>query len=148
MMDFESKHGIVLKSPAELYMAFTDMRGFLQYIPADKREGVTADADSLHASVQGFDIGMKVTDRTPYSRIGFADDGSPFPFRVTLHFDAVPQEPWKTDFHILLSAELNLMMKMLLGGKLKEAMDKMVDGLVDVSAGKVPEGFDPSQFTR
>ena len=28
----------------------------------------------------------------------------------------------------------------------KEALDKMVDSLVDMSNGKVPEGFDPKQF--
>ncbi len=38
------------------------------------------------------------------------------------------------------------MMKMMLGGKLKDALNKVVDGLVDVSNGKMPEGFDPSQF--
>ena len=32
------------------------------------------------------------------------------------------------------------------GGKIKSGLDKVVDGLVDVSNGKMPEGFDPSQF--
>jgi hypothetical protein len=38
------------------------------------------------------------------------------------------------------------MLKMMLGGKLKDVLDKIVDGLVDVSNGKMPEGFDPSQY--
>jgi hypothetical protein len=42
------------------------------------------------------------------------------------------------------------MMQMLLGPKLKQAMDKLVDGLVDASNGRMPEGmpegFDPSKF--
>ena len=45
-----------------------------------------------------------------------------------------------------LEADLNLMMKMMLGGKIKAGLDKVVDGLVDASNGKMPEGFDPSQF--
>ena len=38
------------------------------------------------------------------------------------------------------------MMKMMLGSKLQQALDKVVDSLVDVSEGRMPEGFDPSQF--
>ena len=31
------------------------------------------------------------------------------------------------------------MLKMMLGSKLQEALDRVVDGLVDVSNGKIPE---------
>ena len=40
------------------------------------------------------------------------------------------------------------MMKMMLSGKVKEALDKVVDGLVDASNGKMPEGFDPKQWMK
>ena len=38
------------------------------------------------------------------------------------------------------------MMKMLIGGKIKEALDKMVDGMAAASEGRMPEGFDPEMF--
>ena len=38
------------------------------------------------------------------------------------------------------------MMKTLLGSKLKDGLDKVVDGLVDMSEGRMPEGFDPSKY--
>ena len=38
------------------------------------------------------------------------------------------------------------MMKMMIGGKIKDGLDKIVDGIVDASNGKMPEGFDPSKF--
>ena len=60
--------------------------------------------------------------------------------------NAAPSEPYKTEFWIRLEADLNLMMKMMLSGKIKEALNKVVDSLVDISNGKMPEGFDPSQF--
>ena len=128
-------------------MAFADMRNFIQFVPDDKREGVTADYDTIHASVQGFPIGVKVVQRTPYSKIEFADDGAPFQFRLVMHFDA-SVDPYKTDFQIVLDADLNFMMKTLLGGKLKDALDKVVDGLVAVSEGRMPEGVDPSMFRK
>ena len=135
------------KAPYELYMMFVDMRNFLNFLPEDKKEGVTADYDSIHAEVQGFNIGLKVKERVPYSRIVFQDDGAPFTFELALFFDPAT-DPYKTDFQIILDAELNFMMKTLLGGKLKEALDKVVDALVAMSEGRMPEGFDPSMMPK
>ena len=143
--EYKSKKGVVSKPPHELYMAFTDMRNFMQFLPEDKKEGVTADFDSIHATVQGFNIGVKVADRVPYSKLEFQDDGAPFHFNLKMHFDPA-SDPYKTEFQIVLSAELNMMMKMLLGSKLQGALDKMVDGLVAMSEGRMPEGIDPSMY--
>ncbi len=146
-VEIKSKKGVVSKAPYELYMAFADMRNFVQFLPEDKKQDVTAGYDSLHAVVQGFNIGIRVTERVPYSRIEFEDDGAPFQFHLTMHFDAAA-DPYKTDFQIVLDAELNFMMKTLLGGKLKEALDKVVDALVDMSEGRMPEGVDPSMYPK
>lgn len=146
-VEIKSKRGVVSKAPYELYMMFVDMRNFLNFLPEDKKEGVTADYDSIHAEVQGFNIGLKVKERVPYSRIVFQDDGAPFTFELALFFDPAT-DPYKTDFQIILDAELNFMMKTLLGGKLKEALDKVVDALVAMSEGRMPEGFDPSMMPK
>ena len=143
-----SKHGLVSKAPFELYMAFVDMRNFLQMLPEDRRQDVVADYDTITATVQGFKIGVMVKERVPYSRIDFIDSGAPFSFGGSLHFDASPGEMSKTDFHIEFHADLNLMMKMLLAGKIKEMADKVVDGLVAVSEGRMPEGLDEETMRR
>lgn len=145
MVNYKSKNAVVSKAPYELYMAFVDMRNFVQFLPEDKKEGVTADYDSIHAMVQGFNIGVKVTDRVPYSKLEFADDGAPFQFRLTMNFNPA-SDPYKTDFHIALDADLNFMMKTLLGSKIQKALDKVVDSLVDLSEGRMPEGVDLSNL--
>ena len=66
-VEISSKKAVVSKAPYELFMLFTDMRNFVTLLPEDKKEGVEADYDWLHAQVQGFNIGVKVTDRVPYS---------------------------------------------------------------------------------
>ena len=137
MTEIESKHGIVSRQPYELYMSFVDMRNFLQMLPEDKKQGVQADYDTITATVQGFNIGVKVHERVPYSRIELVDYGAPFAFHIELHFDPAPSNPYQTEFWVKLEADLNLMMT---------GLDKVVDGLVDASNGKMPEGFDPSQF--
>lgn len=145
MVNYKSKKAVVSKAPYELYMAFVDMRNFIQFLPEEKKADVTADYDTIHASVQGFSIGVRVTDRVPYSRIAFADDGAPFKFALQMHFNPAA-DPYKTDFQIELDADLNFMMKTLLGSKIQGALDKVVDSLVDVSEGRVPEGVDLSKL--
>ena len=137
--EIKSKHAVVSRPPYQLYMAFVDMRNFVQFLPEDKKKDVEADYDSIKAVVQGFSVGIRVEDRIPYSRIDFCDDGAPFRFSVSMHFDAAGSDPYKTDFYIEVSADLNFMMKMMLGSKL-------VDGLAAMSEGRMPEGMDPSMF--
>ena len=146
-VEISSKKAVVSKAPYELFMLFTDMRNCVTLLPEDKKEGGEADYDWLHAQVQGFNIGVKVTDRVPYSKICYADDGAPFKFGLTLHFGPA-HDPYKTDFQIVVDADLNFMMKTLLGGKIKEALDKVVDALVAMSEGRMPEGVDPSMFGK
>ena len=146
-VEIKSKRAVVSKAPYELYMLFTDLRNFVNLLPEDKKEGVEADYDWIHAQVQGFNVGVKVVSRVPYSKIEYADDGAPFKFGLTLHFDPA-HDPYKTDFQIIVDADLNFMMKAMLGGKIKEALDKVVDALVAMSEGRMPEGMDPSMFGK
>lgn len=143
--NYTSKHGIVARADYDLYMMFTDMRRIVEMLPADKREGVKADFDTIEATVQGYTIGVKVTQRHPYDRICISDNGgSPFSFNITLHFDRFA-EAGKTDFWVELEADLNMMLRMMIGGKIQDALDKAVDALVAVSEGRMPEGFDPGK---
>lgn len=134
---YESKHGDVAIPSEQLYMSFTDLSAFAQHLPAEYRDAVTADYDTLHATVQGFTIGVKVAERRPYSLIRLEDDDAPFHFSATVHFDQTGSSG--TDFWIEVDADLNLMMKAMLGGRIKDALDKAVDGMVTVSQGKQPK---------
>lgn len=144
-VQIKSKRAVVSKAPYELYMVFTDMSNFVRFLPEERKAEVTADYDSLHATVQGFNIGVRISSRTPYSRIDFADDGAPFKFALSMHFEPA-SDPYKTDYQICLDADLNFMMKTLLGSKLQDALDKVVDAIAAMSEGRVPEGIDPSMY--
>ena len=121
-------------------MAFTDMRHFRDMLPEDKKELVSADYDNLGVSIQNFNVGVTVAQREPYSRIELAAaSGSLFNFNLKLHF--TPVEAGKTEFSIDAEADLNFVMKAMLGPKIKTGLDKIVDGLVDVSEGRIPEGM-------
>lgn len=147
-MKINSKHRSVARAPYMLYMPFSDMRNFVAMLPEDKKQGVEADYDSIRGTVQGFSVGVRVEERRPYSRIVYKDDGAPFQFTVNICFDADGGNPESTDFHVDIEADLNFMMKMLLGNKLQDAVDKMVDAVADMAMGKMPEGIDPSMYPK
>lgn len=147
-MKINSKHRSVARAPYMLYMPFSDMRNFVAMLPEDKRQGVEADYDSIRGTVQGFSVGVRVEERRPYSRIVYKDDGAPFQFTINICFDADGGNPDSTDFHVDIEADLNFMMKMLLGNKLQDAVDKMVDAVADMAMGKMPEGVDPSMYPK
>ena len=105
---YSSKHGVVGRAPAELFMAFTDLRNFKQMVSQDQKIDIEADYDTLKATVQGMSMGVRVSRRLPYSLMGRS----------------------RTDFSIEVEAEISGMIKMMVGGKVKEALDKIVDGIV------------------
>ena len=126
--DFKSKHAVVRHRQEELYMTFVDMRNFLMMVPESSKDDVKADYDTLTATVQGFTIGVKVTSRNPYTLIEMSDNGAPFRFILSLHFDDTGA-PGETEFYIEVSADLNLLMKKMLGSKIQEALDNIVDSM-------------------
>lgn len=116
----------------EIYMAFTDLRNFAQMVPKDGRVEVEADFDTLSATMQGMKMGVRISNRIPYSLIELQDNGAPFHFTMKLNF--VDMGGCRTDFSIDVDADINGMIKMMFGNKIQEALDQIVDGLVNASA--------------
>jgi len=130
MAHYTSKHGNVPRQKEELYMAFCDMSNITKMLPEEQKQQVTiaADYDNLSMTIQGFTIAIRVSGRVPYSLIQLEDRDAPFHFGISVHFDDSPV-PATTDFWIEIEADLNIMMKTMLGGKIKEGLDKIVDAL-------------------
>lgn len=112
-----------INKPAEaVYELFTDLTRFTSKIPEDKREKVTVTPDTLLAEVQGMQVGIKVAQRIPHSLISFEQYGA-VPFAFLLNFHITPTDTG-CDMHLEVDAELNMMLKMMLGGKIKEFVEQ------------------------
>lgn len=139
---------IQVKAPAHaLYSIFSDMNNIVKHLPQEKRKGVKTTEDTLEGIFQGFSMGLKIVEREPFSSVIYEQFGnSPFKFRLILFFDAT--DVAVTDFHLELDAELNFMMKTLIGGKMQELVDKITDGLSVAFEGKVPPDMDPEEISK
>lgn len=140
---------VTLNVPAyALYGVFADMRNFVNNLPEEKKQGVEATQDTIEGEVQGMRMGAAISERRPFSCIKIREYGeTPFHFEVSLNFDAIDMQ--QTSFHIDLDAELPFMIKMMIGNKLQEMIDKITDQLAMVLSGKVDmSNIDPETFAQ
>ncbi|MBE6226646.1 MAG: hypothetical protein E7121_06115 [Bacteroidales bacterium] len=138
---------VAISVPAHaLYTAFADMRHFVERLPEEKKQGITATSDTIEGEVQGLRMGAAISERIPFSCIKIKEHGqTPFQFEVSLFFDAADVQ--KTMFHMEVDAELPFMVKMLIGNKLQEVVDKITEQLALASEGKIsPEDLKMDPF--
>ncbi|MBP3343405.1 MAG: hypothetical protein J6L20_03560 [Bacteroidales bacterium] len=138
---------VAISVPAHaLYTAFADMRHFVERLPEEKKQGITATSDTIEGEVQGLRMGAAISERIPFSCIKIKEHGqTPFQFEVSLFFDAADVQ--KTMFHMEVDAELPFMVKMLIGNKLQEMVDKITEQLALASEGKIsPEDLKMDPF--
>jgi len=130
---------VALTQPAErVFSAFSNLSNLIQKLPDEHRDKVHADADTLVVQAQGLELGIRVVERTPFSVLRFEQYGAQtlFPFTIWLHIGE--GEPDASTLQIELHAELNMMMKMMLGAKLQEGIDKVTEQLAAGINGQVP----------
>lgn len=128
---------VEIKRPShQLFSAFTDMRHFVERLPEDKKSMIEATEDTIEGNVKGIKLGARIAERVPFSYVKITDYGTPiFPFEVGIFFDAIDSDT--TRFHIEFDAELNFMMKMMIGGKLQDGIDKATEQLALAVEGKI-----------
>ncbi len=111
-----------------LYSLFSDLTNFTRNLPEDLKgkADIRSTPDTLVASVKGFEIGIKVCERTPFSCVKYEHFGSsPIPFLINVNMNDLSNG--SSDFQLIMDAELTGIFKMMLGGKLQEVVDRVTD---------------------
>lgn len=124
-MKYESKQQHINK-PSELI--FTSLSSFSNFTPIlqDKVEQWSATEDQCSFKAQGFNVSLVIQERVRPTLIKIcpaAESGIPFPFTFLLQLKEVT--PSDTRMRIVLDVELNKMLKMMIGSKLQDAVDKI-----------------------
>lgn len=122
----KGKEVLIKRTPMVLFSMFNDMSRLVMSLPEQYRNEVRADHDSIKVDHKGIHLGLVVDRREPFSLVALKDDGESFlPFYLSFHMIPVGMD--STLFHIELKMELNVMMKMMIGGKLQETVDSITD---------------------
>lgn len=119
---------IVVKQPASvLFSIFSDLTNLSKNLPSDLRDKVylKSTPDTLLAQIMGFQMGIMVEERIPFSSIKYIQFGkSPVPFTFWVFLNSINDA--ETEFHLELEAELSGIFK-LMSGKLQGVVDKVTD---------------------
>jgi carbon monoxide dehydrogenase subunit G len=132
MADVEKyeSHQVVIRKPESLiYTVLSDFKNFSPALEG-KVEDWKVEGDSCSFKVKGITAGMKIVDRIPSNTIKIeGDQSSPMPFTFWIQLKQVSVDD--TRMRLTLHAKLNMMMKMMLGKKLQEGINKMADSIAE-----------------
>jgi len=127
MVSVESKVVSIRRLDEDIYKVLSNFQNFTPFAQAAKLENWQAGEDWCRFDAQGVkEAGLRIVDREPHKTIKITGDGQiPFEFFLWIQLNQVA--PYDTRMKITLKANLNFMMKMMLGSKLKQGIDATAD---------------------
>lgn len=134
MEKYESKHQRILRSADQIYAVisrFDNLTPALQ----DKVEEWQADEDTCSFKAKGFTVKLRIVEKEApkYIKIQSGEGGMPIDF--TFWIQLQPAAPYDTRMRLVLHAELNMMMRMMIGGKLQKALDQIAETMAKAMNG-------------
>lgn len=125
MEKYESKQQRIQKPAAAVYTVISDFTNFTPILQ-DKVEDWQADADSCSFKAKGFTVRLRIVERIENQLVKIeGEDGSPLDFTFWIQLKEI--EECDTRMRIVLHAKLSMMMKMMIGGKLQQAVDQIAE---------------------
>ena len=128
MEKYESKQHQI-NHPAALIFPIISRLDFLTPAMKDKVEEWEATPDSCSFKAKGMKICLRIEERVEnkHVKIVAAEGGIPIDFSFWIQLHQVAERD--TRIRMVLHAELNMMMRMMLGSKLQAGLDQAVEGL-------------------
>ena len=125
MQEYISKQQQIFRPASQIY-PFVSNFSFLSPALADKVEEWQATEDTCSFKVKGFTASMRIIDRVEPKLVKIVSgESTPMDFTFWLQLHEV--DPTDTRMRMVLHIELNMMMRMMIGGKIQEALDKMAE---------------------
>ncbi len=127
---YESKQARVRRPAAEIYAALSDFNNFTPLV-AGKVDDWMVEGDTVSFRVKGFAVALAMTEKIPAELIKIeAKDSSPFGFTFWVQMKQVA--PDDTRIRLTLHAEMNMMIKMMVGSKIQPALDGLADQIANL----------------
>lgn len=136
MTTVESKIVKIQRIDEDVYKLLSDFHNFTPFAQKAKLENWEAGEDWCQFDVKGMqNAGLKIVSKEPYKTIKFTgNDRVPFEFFVWIQLKMVA--PYDTRMRITVKAKLNMMMKMMVKGKLQNGVDSIAEQIAAAFNGK------------
>ena len=102
---------------------------------SDKIESTRFTEDACYVTVKGLgEVAVKMVEKEEPKLIKLGGDGA-LPFEFNLWIQLLENGPYDTRMKITFHGELNMMLKMLLKGKLEKGINQLGEGLTKIPYG-------------
>lgn len=128
MEKYESKQQQIRKSAAQIFPLISDF-SLLTPAVADKVEEWQATADTCSFKVKGFTVKLRMVDKVECKHVKITGDDGGVPIDFAFWIQLHEVTPTDTRMRMVLHAELNMMMRMMIGSKIQSGLDQAVEGL-------------------
>lgn len=126
MAEYISKQVKINRDDSVVYGSLCSFDNFTPMLK-DKVEEWTATEDTCSFKAKGFTVKLMIIEKTPYSSIKIV--GVDLPFETDFWIQIKKVDAYDTRLRLVVRAELNKMMKMMLGKKLQVGLDQMAEQL-------------------
>jgi hypothetical protein len=100
-----------------------------QQIPKANIENFESDTESCRFTISSVgEAGLRIIEREFPKTIKISGEGK-IPFELFLWIQILPVTPYQSKIRLTLHANMNMMMKMVAGKKMKEGINKLADAL-------------------
>lgn len=126
---YESKQQQIFKSAALIY-PFISRFDMLTPALQDKVEEWSATEDTCSFKVKGFTLKLRIAERAENRHVkitGDSEGGLPVDFAFWIQLHEVTSGD--TRIRLVLHADLNMMLRIMIGGKIQGGLDNAVEGL-------------------
>ena len=104
---------------------------------SDKIESTRFTEDACYITVKGLgEVALKMVEKEEPKLIKLGGDGA-LPFEFNLWIQLLENGPYDTRMKITFHGELNMMLKMLLKGKLEKGINQLGEGLTKIPYGLI-----------
>jgi carbon monoxide dehydrogenase subunit G len=130
MEKYESKQQQI-HHPASLIYPIISRLDLLSPAMQDKVEEWQATEDSCSFKVKGMKVGLRIAERIENKHVKIVADEGGIPIDFTFWIQLKQVDERDTRVRMVLHAELNMMMRMMIGGKIQSGLDQAVEGLAN-----------------
>lgn len=126
MQEYISKQQQIFRSAAQIFPLISNFT-LLTPAVADKVEEWQATEDHCSFKFKGFTVSLCIDEKVENKHVKITGDGGTVPMDFAFWIQLHQVSEGDTRIRLVLHAELNMMMRMMIGGKIQEAMDKMAE---------------------
>ncbi|MBQ3634362.1 MAG: hypothetical protein II951_01955 [Bacteroidales bacterium] len=124
---YESKVKAVAGNVENIYSRLSNFSRLGAAMPPQFAKDWVATETDCHFTIDKLGrVGLKIEDMQPYSVIKYGHDGS-LPFDLNLWVQMKPMEDNNSCLKVTLKANLNPLVKLAIGSKLQDMVDKMAE---------------------